>query len=220
MEKELVLQAIRHYVEKEKAERLEKSLDAWARCIRNTSVVYKLRWRLALFRADAALIEEFLELLPEDKARFFRLRYLDKIPITFLALKLFMTPKQLIGWNHALQSLLLHLLQGRISENVLSPEKLRLSQRRLETLLDAARLDGGEPDADYLGELESRKARLELAAARIDAYVAALDNPAERAAVAQWMRDNATYVELSYAHHISEASARRYIIKFKTHILG
>lgn len=220
LEKNIVSRAIKEYCAPEGICRLEAALAASKRQLNNARLVYKLRFYIALCQADAALIWEVLEILPEEKRRFFILRYQEKIPITFIAPKLHQSPKQLAGWHKELCALFCDLLRGTVSERILSPEKLRIAKRHLDALLAVAKEEDDSTDRVYIAELQRRSVRLDETRRRLAAYVEGLEQAAERAALVDWMRDSSlTYVELAYAHHVSEATARRYVLRFKDYLL-
>lgn len=215
-EKEIVSRAVERYCQPEKVLRLEEALAASERRIHNAPLVEKLRFHMALCRADAMLIQEVLMVLPLEKRTFFQARYMEKVPITFLALRLHLSAKQLVGWHKEICAMLRDLLCGFLSERILSPAKLRIAHKHLKAILAAAQGGGDTRDQKYLAALHARAERLEQAMNCITDYFQKQENTAERAVVADWMNDSSiTYVELAYAHHVSEASARRYVLRFK-----
>jgi hypothetical protein len=219
LERDRVLLAISNYYEPEKALYLQKTLESAAKYINNAPLIHKLRLRVALCQADVVLVRDTLVILPPAKQEFFQARYRDKIPNTFLAPKLYLSPKQLISWNNYIFGLLADLIHARITEKVLSREKLLIAQTRLNTVLAVA--DGELSDASCLNELRAKQTRLENTLAKIEAYLPKIENSVERAVLADWTRDTSlTYVELAYQYHVSEASARRYIVHYKTKILS
>ncbi|XER11732.1 hypothetical protein SATMO3_19020 [Sporomusa aerivorans] len=180
-------------------------------------------WFLSLARklfderpTDAALVAAMITLLPKEKQEFFRLRYQKKLPLVFVAPKLFISPKVAGVWNAEILERLYALREGVVGDFILSPPALCAVESYLNTILDFYLTEGMKyADPIYIRKLETRRDSLVQLRLYMEQYLENV-NAQERQLLLCWCYDPClTYVELAGRFYVSESTAGRYVLRFK-----
>lgn len=211
-----LLRMIADYYALERIHNLEKALMYIEGKINQPRLVFKLRQEIVQRKADAALVGAMLMLMPKEKKDFFRLRYQKKMPLVFVAPKLFISPKVAGVWNAEILDRLYALREGIVGDFILSPQALCAVESYLNTILDFFLTEGMKyADPAYIRQLENRRASLFQLRLYMEQYLEKV-NAQERQLLLCWCRDPClTYVELAGRFYVSESTAGRYVLRFK-----
>ncbi|SDD69665.1 hypothetical protein [Sporomusa acidovorans] len=211
-----LLRMIADYYALEKIRNLERTLTYVERKLNQPRLVFKLRQEIVQRKADAALVAAMIRLMPKEKQEFVRLRYLKKMPLVFVAPKLYISPKVAGVWNAEILERLYALREGIVGDFILSPQALCAVESYLNTILDFFLTEGMKyADPAYIRQLETRRASLFQLRLYMEQYLEKV-NAQERQLLLCWCNDPClTYVELAGRFYVSESTAGRYVMRFK-----
>lgn len=211
-----LLRMIADYYASKKIRNLERALTYVERKLNQPCLVFKLRQEIVQRKADAALVAAMIMLMPKEKQEFFRLRYQKKMPLVFIAPKLYISPKVAGVWNAEILERLYALREGVVGDFILSPQALCAVESYLNTILDFFLTEGIKyADSAYIRQLETRRAFLFQLRLYMEQYLEKV-NAQERQLLLCWCCDpGLTYVELAGRFYVSESTAGRYVLRFK-----
>lgn len=216
-ERDSIIESINDYLCPTRINSFAAALNNAEKYINNDELIFKLNLKLVLLRTNSALIADAVKLLSEAKQKIFYMKYKYDKNYVYISRKIYTTPKKIGELNDEIISFFRTLVAGELNEFVFSKEKLKLSLNRLESIINyiANTKYILYIDSEYLNRLLQKKDHIIYIINNMSTYLSVIENTEKKVIIAWSNNSELTYRELSFMCSISEASVRRYIIKYK-----